>query len=134
MKKIRLSLLFIPLFATVFTTSAQSRVLPVYEVSRTATPIKVDGKLDDPVWNKVAPLGDFRQNLDGSPGVDKTEAKMLYDDDFLYVSFRCADNNIWATLKKRDEHLWFEEVVEIDRKITRLNSSHKHISYAVFCL
>jgi hypothetical protein len=114
--KRRLSLLFIVLStaaATVVTTSAQSRDLPVYEVSRTATPIKVDGKLDDAVWSKVAPFRDFRRNLDGKPGVAKTEARMLYDDDFLYVSFRCADKNIWATMKIRDQHLWLEEVVEV---------------------
>src|SRR2546430_4206885 len=28
----------------------------------------------------------------------------------------------------------FEQLVEIDRKSTRLNSSHSQISYAVFCL
>ncbi len=99
--------------AMVITASAQFRDLPVYEVSRTATPIKVDGKLDDLVWTKVAPLRDFRQNLDGSTGVAKTVAKVLYDDDFLYVSFYCSDDNIWATLKTRDQHLWDEEVVEL---------------------
>src|SRR5436189_3376891 len=29
---------------------------------------------------------------------------------------------------------WFERVVKPDRKSTRLNSSHRCISYAVFCL
>ncbi len=38
---------------------------------------------------------------------------MLYDDSFLYFSFRSVDDNIWATLKRRDQHLWDEEVVEI---------------------
>jgi hypothetical protein len=112
----RLTLLFIALStasATGITTSAQSLDLPVYDVSRTATPVKVDGKLDDLVWTKVSPLRDFRQNLDGAPSAVKTEARLLYDDDFLYVSFRCADNNIWATLKTRDQHLWEEEVVEL---------------------
>jgi len=116
MIKRKLSPLFIVLIAVTaaaVTTSAQSRVLPVYEVSRTATPVKVDGKLDDVVWSKAAPLRDFRQNLDGKPGVAKTEARMLYDNDFLYVSFRCADKNIWATMKTRDQHLWLEEVVEV---------------------
>lgn len=116
MKKISLSVLFFALSlfaAAVIKADAQSRDFPVYEVSRTATPIKVDGKLDDVVWTKVEPLRDFRQTLDGSPGITKTEARILYDDDFLYVSFRCADNNIWATFKNRDQHLWEEEVVEV---------------------
>ncbi|HEV7747193.1 MAG TPA: carbohydrate-binding family 9-like protein [Pyrinomonadaceae bacterium] len=112
----KLKLLFIVLsmtFATVISGAAQSRDFPIYEVSRTATPIKVDGKLDEIVWSKVAPLRHFRQNLDGSPGIAKTEARILYDNDFLYVSFRSIDQNIWATFKKRDEHLWDEEVVEL---------------------
>lgn len=115
MRNPRLALFFIALslvFATGVACSAQSRHLPVYEVSRTATPVVVDGKLDDVVWTRAPRFPEF-SNLDGSPGASKTEAKALYDDNFLYVSFRCPDNNIWATLKNRDEHLWDEEVVEI---------------------
>jgi hypothetical protein len=85
----------------------------LYEVSRTATPIKVDGKLDDAVWAKALPFPDFRLNLDGSPAPYKTEVRALYDDTFLYFSFRCRDDNIWATFKTRDQHLWDEEVVEV---------------------
>jgi len=100
------------LTTTAITTGAQSRDLPVYEVSRTATAVKVDGKLDDVVWTKAARFRDFVK-LDGSPSASKTEARALYDDNFLYFSFRCPDKNIWATLKRRDEHLWEEEVVEV---------------------
>jgi Carbohydrate-binding family 9 len=116
MTKRSLSVLFMALgmvHVTVITTNGQSRGLPVYEVSRTATPIKVDGKLDDIVWAKATHFHDLLLNLDGSPSPYKTEARALYDDNFLYFSFRCLDENIWATLKKRDEHLWEEEVVEI---------------------
>ena len=98
---------------TVISINGQSRDLPVYEVSRTATPIKVDGKLDDAVWAKAPRFRDFLLNLDGSPGPYKTEARALYDDTFLYFSFRCLDDDIWATFKRRDEHLWEEEVVEV---------------------
>ena len=93
--------------------AGQTGNAPVYEVSRTATPIKVDGKLDDAVWARALPFPDFRLNLDGSPAPYQTEARALYDDTFLYFSFRCRDENIWATLKTRDQHLWDEEVVEV---------------------
>ena len=114
--KTRLSVLLIGLgmmSALVASTSGQSLDLPVYEVSRTATPIKVDGKLDDPAWANASNFRDFRLNLDGSPSAYKTEARALYDDTFLYFSFRCRDENIWATFKTRDQHLWDEEVVEV---------------------
>src|SRR5690606_41999199 len=36
--------------------------------------------------------------------------------------------------KRRRQHEHMQEVIEKDRKSTRLNSSHVKISYAVFCL
>lgn len=111
----RLPLLFIALAllsAPFLNTNAQSRDVPVYEIARTATPIKIDGKLDDTVWASAPAFPNFL-NLDGSPSAIATEAKALYDDNYLYFSFRCRDENIWATLKTRDQHLWDEEVVEV---------------------
>lgn len=99
--------------AAVVSTVGQSRHLPVYEVSRTATPIRVDGRLDDAVWARPSRFADLRLNLDGWPSPYKTEARALYDDTFLYFSFRCRDDNIWATFKRRDQHLWDEEVIEV---------------------
>src|SRR3712207_8694422 len=46
----------------------------------------------------------------------------------------------WATVayerRVRDDHLeaWVKLCARVDRKSTRLNSSHANISYAVFCL
>lgn len=114
--KTSLSVLFLALglvTAAVVTTTAQAQALPVYELSKTATPIKVDGNLNDAVWSKAPRFSDFRLNLDGGPSPYETEARALYDDTFLYFSFRCRDDNIWATLKTRDQHLWEEEVVEV---------------------
>ena len=96
-----------------FTAQAQGPRLPVYQVGRIAGPIKVDGKLDDTAWKKAPLVGDFVNNSDGSPSAYKTEARVLYDESFIYFAFRCADDNIWATMKRRDEHLWEEEVVEV---------------------
>src|SRR5947208_5924952 len=39
-----------------------------------------------------------------------------------------------GTTIKRGEPLWYVNRRTIDRKSTRLNSSHQIISYAVFCL
>src|SRR6267142_5204578 len=100
------------LLALAFAGQAPSR-LPVYEVRRTAIPIKVDGKLDDAAWTIAPSVGEFVNNSDGSQSQYKTEARVLYDDNFLYFSFRCADENIWSTMRRRDEHLWDEEVVEV---------------------
>ncbi|MEJ7618937.1 MAG: carbohydrate-binding family 9-like protein [Pyrinomonadaceae bacterium] len=80
---------------------------------RTKKPIVIDGKLDDESWGKVPGVGAFRHNSNGSVSTSRTEAKIVYDDKFLYFSFFCEDDNIWSTLKRRDERLWEEEVVEV---------------------
>ncbi len=86
---------------------------PSFEVLRTDVPIVVDGKLDDAAWAKTPVIGPLVNNGDGSPSRLQSEAKVLYDDKFIYFGSRFVDDNIWATFKKRDEHLWTEEVVEV---------------------
>ena len=100
---------------------AQRRQLPSYEVLRASSPIKIDGRLDEAAWAGAPGVGPFLMNRDASPAPYRTEAKVLYDDHFLYFSFRSEDENVWATMRRRDEHLWHEEVVEVflqaDRRV-----------------
>src|SRR5258707_11922482 len=53
---------------------------------------------------------------------------------FPYTTlFRSVDRHLlWATCLSRTHHYRMHQ--DIDRKSTRLNSSHANISYAVFCL
>jgi hypothetical protein len=115
MANLKAKLICAPLLLLAATASqlAQPPKRPVYEVMRTTTPIRVDGRLEDPAWAAAPVVGPFLNNVDGSPSPLVTEAKVLYDDQFLYFAFRTLDENIWATMKKRDEHLWTEEVVEV---------------------
>ena len=95
------------------TIAVDGQVLSVYDVARTPVPINVDGKLTEIAWTRARPVGNFVNNLDGSPSKIQTEAKVLYDNNFIYFAFRSVDNNIWSTMRKRDQHLWEEEVVEV---------------------
>jgi Carbohydrate-binding family 9 len=98
---------------SLFLAFAVEKPAPTYTVLRTRVPVKVDGKLDDPVWASAPAVGNFVNNADGSPTPLQTEAKILYDDRFLYFGYSCQDENVWATMTKRDEHLWTEEVFEV---------------------
>src|SRR5215470_4474033 len=91
----------------------KSQILPRYEVSRVTTKLDIDGKLNERAWADAPPVGAFVNNRDGSPTKLVTEAKILYDQNFIYFGFRSVDTNVWSTMKKRDEHLWLEEVVEV---------------------
>jgi len=86
---------------------------PTYEVLRASAPIKVDGRPDEAAWVATKGVGSFVRNSDGASVRNVTEAKVLYDERFIYFAFRVEDENVWATMRRRDEHLWHEEVVEV---------------------
>ncbi|MCI0421812.1 MAG: carbohydrate-binding family 9-like protein [Acidobacteria bacterium] len=84
-----------------------------YTVKRTLGPIKIDGVFDEPSWRAAASTGPFRLNDGSGSPPSRVEAKMLWDEQNLYFAFECDDSDLSATMTKRDEHLWQEEVVEI---------------------
>lgn len=86
---------------------------PAYEVLRATRNVPIDGSWGEGVWASAPTIGPFTNNRDGSSSSIRTEAKILYDDKFIYFAFRNTDTNIWATMKKRDAHLWEEEVDEV---------------------
>jgi hypothetical protein len=86
--------------------------LPEYKVRRTAKPPTVDGALDDAAWQQATPVV-LRGSFDGQPTSLRTEAKLLYDDASLYVAFAVEDPDIWGTLRKRDDPIYEQEVVEV---------------------
>ncbi len=81
---------------------------PTVEAARAKGPIAVDGRLDEPAWAGVAPFDDFTQRdpSEGQPASERTELRLLYDDDALYVGARLDDgepDRIVARLSRRDE-------------------------------
>lgn len=64
-------------------------------INKTNEKIKVDGQLDDKIWQNLEKVGDFYQNFpfDTSYAISKTEVQMSFDEDFLYVAFTCYDNH-----------------------------------------
>jgi hypothetical protein len=72
----------------------------------------IDGKLDDEVW-KAAPAVTLTKSFDGSPATRRTVARMLYDDQNIYVAFDCEDPDVWGSKTNRDDDIYNEDVVEI---------------------
>ncbi len=74
----------------------------------TGSPIKLDGILNEPAWDAVAWGGDFTQYQpnEGKAPSQPTNFKILYDDKFLYVGYRCADaapDSVIKRMSRRDE-------------------------------
>ncbi len=67
----------------------------------------LDGRLDDQVWTEAVVASEFRQRepIEGAPASERTEVRILYDDDNLYLGFVLFDSDpsgIRATQLRRD--------------------------------
>ena len=85
----------------------QQRVVPVMRAARATSSIKLDGKLDETAWSTATPATAFTQSYPnpGAQPSQKTEARILYDDDAMYVGVRMFDtkpDSIAAQLARRD--------------------------------
>ncbi len=89
-----------------------AQTLPRYEIYRAAGRIVVDGKLDEPAWQQAPPLTDFHFNWYKSGDKEKTVAKILWDDDHLYISFYCQDKHIAAEVTERHGPVSLDDAVE----------------------
>ena len=61
---------------------------------RVEAPLRIDGVLDDPLYDAVPPISDFIQvePREGAPATEKTEVWLAFDDQQVYVAFRCWDS------------------------------------------
>jgi len=86
-----------------------------YVCYRTLAPVTVDGVLDEESW-KSAPWTDYFVDIEGSAKPVpryKTRAKVLWDDDNLYVGAELEEPDVWATLMQRDTVIFFDNDFEI---------------------
>jgi hypothetical protein len=77
------------------------------EAVRVERPPKVDGTLDDPVWQSAEIITDFRQQEpnEGEPATERTEVRILYTRHAVYFGIHCYDSEpsrIIATELRRD--------------------------------
>jgi hypothetical protein len=65
---------------------------------RLTAPLKIDGRLDEPLYQDVRPIRDFIQTepRENVPATETTEVWLAFDRDNVYVSFRCARPPGWC--------------------------------------
>src|SRR5262245_31418179 len=65
-----------------------ARRAPSVAAMRTADPPKIDGRLDDAAWQHAPVDTKFTQKFpdEAKPPTEKTELRLLYDDDAIYVA------------------------------------------------
>ena len=83
-----------PVAPEVITRDADGRA--TIRAVRVATPIEIDGRLDEAVYAATLPMSDYFIQIDPTPGAastEKTEVWLFFDDDNLYVTCRCWESH-----------------------------------------
>ena len=117
-------MLYSLLFALVLAGSASTQVstrfqaipaeLPTYQVLRTDQGIQVDGRLDEADWQRAAPIAFVMPWSDlEKEEPQSTTARLLWDDDNLYIIYECVDPYLHSEVTEHDGAVYQEDAVEI---------------------
>jgi hypothetical protein len=96
-----------------------------YVCKRVVGHIKIDGKLDERCWKEAPITGLFTTYPTGDPS-RTTVARMLWDDERLYIAVTCTDPDIRATRKIRDDDIFNEDCVEFFIMEQFFKQRHNH--------
>src|SRR4249920_705072 len=72
----------------------------------TSGAIRLDGRLDDEIWQTATPIVDFVQSepVENAPPTNRMEIRFAYDEDALWVGARMeSSGDIQAPMSRRDE-------------------------------
>jgi len=115
-------------------TPAFGHHLPVPRAvaARRSGPIVLDAKLDEPAWRAATPITDFTQvdPDEGKPASQRTEIRILYDDEALYIGAKMYDDHgaagVTTRLVRRDA------TFDSDYLDIEIDGYHDHLSRAMF--
>jgi len=116
--------------------SSTASVHPNVPVVATATlrrgDIVIDGKLGESAWSAAQPITRFTQSQpdEGAPASQRTEIRILYDQDALYIGARMFDSlgraGVHSILARRDQLLGGTAALTSDKIAVVLDPYHNH--------
>ena len=99
-----------PVAPDVVSRDSEGRV--TVRAHRLEAPLKLDGALDEALYQTVPSISDFIQVEpdEGSPATEKTEAWLAFDRDYVYVAFRCwesqPDRRVATEMRRDNNATW----------------------------
>ena len=99
-----------------------------YRAVRVDTPPVIDGDLSDPAWQQAEVSADFVQQIPdpGAPPSERTELRVLYDDDALYVSFYVYESDSSARTRTMLRYRW-DSIWQLDDVVRfSIDTFHDH--------
>jgi hypothetical protein len=105
---------------------------PSVTAKRRTTPITIDGKLDEAAWTSANVITDFTQvdPKEGEPATQRTEMRILFDDEALYIGAKMYDTEgaagVRTSVVRRDQ-AFNSDYIDIV-----IDSFHDHLGRAFF--
>lgn len=113
---------------------------PIAQAVRRTHAINIDGRLDDADWSSAPAIATFIQTqpTEGAPATQRTEVRVLFDDEAIYIGARMYDSQgahgVHARLARRDALLDINGPTSLtsDKLTITLDAYHDHLSQAMF--
>lgn len=84
-----------------------------YIVLKTSSPLVIDGKGDEEAWQNAPFTADFGDITGTLKPQYKTAAKLLWDDNYLYVYAELEEPHVWGDIEQRDEVIFYNNDFEV---------------------
>lgn len=84
-----------------------------YECRWVGGPITIDGKADEPAWDKAQVIDNFTTHWTNQPAKTKTKAMLLWDDENIYFFADMQDADLYADVDEHDGGTWNNDVFEL---------------------
>jgi hypothetical protein len=87
-----------------------------YVCQRADGPIVIDGKLDEPAWQRAArteSFVDIQGQMRPVAPRHETHARMLWDDSYFYVGARLEEPHVWGTITERNAVIFHDNDFEV---------------------
>jgi hypothetical protein len=97
---------------------AEPPVVRTAECRWAKTPIRIDGRIDDPSWADAQELTGFSVFWEKKAGETHTSAKLMWDDEYLYFTAEMEDYDLYADVTERNGMTWLNDVFELFFKPT----------------
>ena len=109
-------------------TSEDSKVDPAkfLILTKCETPPLIDGKLNDQIWQNASIASDFKLLNEDSAAAEQTISYLTYDDENIYIAFKCGESNpdeIVSDEKEHDAIVVYDDCVEV---FLDLNQDYKN--------
>ena len=105
-----------------------------YVVPYTNQSIVIDGNINDAAWDNTTwtdAFEDIEGDLKPKPYY-ATRAKMLWDDNYLYIAAEMEEENVWAYLDQHDQVVFFDNDFEVF--IDPSNTTHHYFEIEINAL